>query len=63
VSIRLIQSDWEHALRDAMRLGEPSVFACPFIKHSVVKRLIEDVDLDGSRVVTRFSLPDFARSQ
>jgi phosphatidylserine/phosphatidylglycerophosphate/cardiolipin synthase-like enzyme len=37
------------------------LLACPFIKRSVIERLLNVTELDEILVVTRFSVGDFAR--
>ncbi len=61
MSTRLVHAEWERELRAAIKLGGPTLrFVCPFIKESVITRLVQRTNLDSITVVTRFSLSDFA---
>lgn len=60
--VRLVVSGWEAEFRGGLAVCEGRLLiACPFIKHSVIERLLKVTDLEEVLVVTRFSLPDFAR--
>jgi hypothetical protein len=62
MAVRLVESGWEAELRAGLAACEGRLLiACPFIKHSVIERLLRVTDLDEVLVVTRFSLADFAR--
>ena len=58
---RLVDSDWEREIRAGLQhAGSKVLIACPFIKESVVARLLAACHSDSILVVTRFSLRDFA---
>lgn len=60
--MRLVESGWEAELRDGLVIsGGRLLIACPFIKYSVIARLLNVVSLDEILVVTRFNLSDCAR--
>jgi hypothetical protein len=60
--VRLVDSGWETELSDGLAMCEGRLLVtCPFIKHSVVVRLLNQTSLNELLVVTRFNLADFAR--
>jgi hypothetical protein len=62
MTLRLVDHGWEQELRDGLAAGGGSCqLTCPFIKEPVIRRLLHGVPVHSVRVVTRFSLADFAR--
>jgi phosphatidylserine/phosphatidylglycerophosphate/cardiolipin synthase-like enzyme len=62
VIVRLVDSGWETELRRGLAVADGRLLiACPFIKQSVIARLLNVTRLDEILVVTRFNLSDFAR--
>jgi hypothetical protein len=62
VPVRLVESGWETELKHGLAASDGRLLlACPFIKRSVIERLLNVTELDEILVVTRFSVGDFAR--
>ena len=62
MSVHLVDSGWEAELRSGIAAAAGRLqLACPFIKNSVIIRLLDAAELDEIQVVTRFNLRDFAR--
>lgn len=61
MTVRLVDSKWEKELREGLSVsGGTWRLACPFIKERIIRRLLDETDLDTIQVVTRFNLADFA---
>ena len=62
MSVQFVEAGWESEMRSGIAAGHGKLrLACPFIKDSVIARLLDQAELDEITVVTRFCLPDFAR--
>lgn len=62
MSFRLVDTRWGKVLGDSLVADRSSVrMICPFIKHKATKRLFGSKMPSSVRVITRFSLDDFAK--
>ncbi len=62
MSFRLVDSGWDEVMRKALVRDRSDVcLVSPFIKHKAAETLLKGADIDRLRVITRFSLTDFAR--
>ena len=61
MSFRLVDSDWNSVMTDAVRNDHSAVrIVCPFIKKEVIDRLLAKFQPGLLQVITRFNLNDFA---
>jgi hypothetical protein len=60
MSFHLIDHNWREAMLGALTAGPADMrIACPFIKHGIVRWLLQQGKPKSIRVVTRFNLVDF----
>lgn len=60
MSFDLVDSGWDAVLKDAIRTEFSCIqFICPFIKKSVVERLLANKNPKPFQIITRLSEVDF----
>jgi HKD family nuclease len=61
MSFRLVDRRWQHEFDRALKYAAPTLcFVSPFIKESVVERILQRQKATKIRIITRFCLSDFA---